>query len=494
MTHELRLSPRLLLVNLSMLAGPLALFAATIAGAGATLQTVITLGSLVITFLVITGIGTMRLLTTRFRVTDERVEFRSGLLFRTRSAVPLDRIRGIERHTKPVHRLFGLTSLRISATSRELSLDGITARQADDLRRLLLERRAATAQVADATIAEMNWSWLRYAPLTVWGVGSVFIGVGTAYRILREMKIDPLQLGFVKDLGKSVPLWFGILIIVTAVLLAGFAISFVTFVDAWANFRLEREAGGVFRVRRGLLISRSVTMEAQRLRGVELSEPMLLRWAGGARLNAIAGGLGDNEENRNRRSLTPPVPRADALRVATDVLGTSSSPLEAVLGVHPRPALRRRITRGLLVLAAVVAVPLGFGLWLTPVLIHLAWVTALAGLPVVYLLAADAHRALGHAVHSRYLVVRAGTFVRRTAALRCEGVIGWTITRSPFQRRNGLLTLGASTAAGDGSYKVRDVDLRDGLNLAEVAVPGLLATFAERGTCCQNSGVSPSPP
>ncbi|WP_336111207.1 PH domain-containing protein [Streptomyces sp. PTD9-10] len=126
-----RLSPRLLLVNLSMLAGPLALFAVTVALTGANLQALISLGSLVITFLVIAGISTMRLLTTRFRVTGDRVELRSGLLFRSRRSVPFDRIRSVDIAARPMHRLFGLTSLRIgtgaltSSPSRKLSLDGI---------------------------------------------------------------------------------------------------------------------------------------------------------------------------------------------------------------------------------------------------------------------------------------------------------------------------------------------------------------------------------
>lgn len=488
-----RLSPRLLLVNLSMLAGPIALFAVTVALTGANLQALISLGSLVITFLVITGISTMRMLTTRFRVTGDRVELRSGLLFRSRRSAPVDRIRSVDLDAKPMHRLFGLTSLRIgtgeqsSSSSRKLSLDGITKQQAGELRRLLLDRRgigAATGQVEDLTIAEMDWAWLRYAPLTVWGVGSVFAGVGTAYRILHEMKIDPLELGIVKDLEDrfgSVPLWFGILVAVVVVAFAGVAVSTATFVDAWTNYRLEREQDGVFRIRRGLLISRSVTIEERRMRGVEVTEPMLLRWAGGARLNAIASGLGNSDENRSRRSLTPPVPRDEALRVAADLLAEEQSPTELTeLAPHPRVALRRRINRGLMVLAPVVAIPLGLGLWLTPVLVHTAWITALVGLPLVVVLANDAYRTLGHGIRDRYLVVRAGTFARRTAALQRDGVIGWNITRSYFQRRNGLLTIGATTAAGDGCYKVRDVSVGDGLAFAEEAVPKLLAPFIER--------------
>ncbi|MFV2116969.1 PH domain-containing protein [Streptomyces sp. Act-28] len=487
-----KLSPRLLLVNLSMLAGPLALFALTGALTGANLQALISLGSLVITFLVITGISTMRLLTTRFRVAGDRLELRSGLLFRSRRSVPVDRIRSIDLDAKPMHRLFGLTSLQIgtgeqsSSSSRKLSLDGITKQHARELRRLLLDRRGSartTGHDEDLTIAEMDWAWLRYAPLTVWGVGSVLVGVGTAYRILHEMKVDPLELGVVKDLEErfgSVPLWFGILVAVVVTAVAGVAVSVATFVDAWAKYRLEREQDGVFRVRRGLVISRSVTIKERRLRGVEVTEPMLLRWAGGARLNAIASGLGNSEENRSRRSLTPPVPRAEALRVAADVLAEEQSPTElADLVAHPRVARRRRVNRGLLVLAAIVAVPLGLGLWLTLVLVHTAWITALIGLPVVFALANGAYRALGHGLRDRYLVIRAGTFARRTAALQRDGVIGWNITRSYFQRRNGLLTIGATTAAGNGVYKIRDVPVGAGLAFAEEAVPKLLAPFIE---------------
>jgi putative membrane protein len=60
------------------------------------------------------------------------------------------------------------------------------------------------------------------------------------------------------------------------------------------------------------------------------------------------------------------------------------------------------------------------------------------------------------------------------------GIVGWTITESPFQRRSGLLTVTATTAAGDGHYDVADVGRDDGLDLAARAVPGLLEPFLLR--------------
>ncbi|MFE2546306.1 PH domain-containing protein [Actinacidiphila glaucinigra] len=494
-----RLSSRLLLVNLGMLSGPLALFALTLLLTGAGLQALISLGSLLTTFLVITWIGTMRLLTTRFRIADERVELRSGAFFRSHRSLPVDRIRSVDVHAKPLHRLFGLASLRIgtggqgSPSGRELRLGGVTRSQADEIRRLLLDRRdraragtrpSRPGEAGHGPIAETDWAWLRYAPLSLWGLGAVLIGVGTVARVLGEMRINPLDLAAVthlRDRFGSVPWWFGALMAVLVLLVTGAALSTAAFVEGWAGYRLEREGDDAYRVRRGLLVHRSVTLERRRLRGVELTEPMPLRWAGAARLDAVAGGLGSSEQNRSRRPLTPAVPRQEALRVAADVLTEERSPTEtADLRPHPRVALRRRTNRGLLTLAPLVAALPALGLWLGPAAVHAAWITALLGVPVVLALAHDAYRALGHGLRDRYLVVRAGTFARRTAALQCEGVIGWKITRSAFQRRNGLLTLGATVAAGDGCYKVRDVGVADGLALAEEVAPGLLAPFVER--------------
>ncbi|MFB7267449.1 PH domain-containing protein, partial [Streptomyces nojiriensis] len=304
------------------------------------------------------------------------------------------------------------------------------------------------------------------------------------YRTLHEMKIDPLELGIVKDIEDrfgSVPLWYGILVTLLVIVVIGVAGSTATFIEGWGGYRLDRPETGLLRVRRGLLVTRSVSIEEQRLRGAEVAEPLLLRWAGGARLKAVTSGLGDEDENSSRSRLTPPVPLALARRIAADVLGETVSPTTAAeLAPHPRAALRRRINRALIWSVLLAAPFVGLGLWLTPVLVHTGWITAVVLFAVGVAFAFDAYRNLGHAVHGPYLVTRAGTFTRRTVAVQRDGIIGWSITRSAFQRRAGLLTLGAATAVGNGVYKVRDVRVGDGLAFAEETVPGLLAPFIER--------------
>ncbi|MET8867787.1 PH domain-containing protein [Nonomuraea sp. NPDC004580] len=502
-----RLSGRLIVVSLGAPAAPLALLLLV---REPNLQVLITLGSVFLTCLVVGGFALSRLLTTRYHLTAERLELSSGLLFRSRHSVPPHRVRSVDVTASPLQRLLGLATLRIDTgdQGRGLRLDGLTAADAADLRRLILGWRATGPVTADdGLLCELDRSWLRYAPLTVWGVGAVLAAAGGVYRTLHQMKIDPLSLGVVQDLVRrfgSVPPWYGLLLAALALIALGAACSTLTFIENWSGYELRRAEGGVLRVRRGLLATRSVSMEESRLRGVELVEPIPLRWAGGAKLDAVTSGLGDRDENRRRRLLTPPLPRAAALRVAGQVLaaegltpiadGGRSGPIaaegltpiagEGLLGrvglaSHPRAALRRRVNRALIAAALVAGVLAGLGLWLGQAFVTAGWITGLALAAVLTAFAWDAYRTLGHGMRGRHLVMAYGTFARRTVVLRQDGIIGWTITRSPFQRRNGLLTLGATTAAGDGVYKVRDVSVDQGLKLADAAVPALLAPFVE---------------
>ncbi|MFD0822715.1 PH domain-containing protein, partial [Micromonospora zhanjiangensis] len=93
------------------------------------------------------------------------------------------------------------------------------------------------------------------------------------------------------------------------------------------------------------------------------------------------------------------------------------------------------------------------------------------------LLAQDRARSLGHAAVGRWLVSRQGSLVRRRYVLATDGIIGWNLRRSFFQRRVGLATLTATTAAGRQRYAVPDVDVDTALRLADGATPALLTPF-----------------
>ncbi|MBB4663943.1 putative membrane protein [Conexibacter arvalis] len=187
-------------------------------------------------------------------------------------------------------------------------------------------------------------------------------------------------------------------------------------------------------------------------------------------------------EPADRSGPTPSAPPAD-----TEVPG-----LFADLAPHPRAALRRRLVRAAGATVGLAAALAAAG----PLLLDLlpGW-APLVGVPAAVpalLLGRDAYRSLGHRVAGDHLVTRHGTFVRRTYALERDGVIGWTVSRSPFQRRAGLATLTATTAAGSGGYRVVDVGSEEAVAFAEEAVPGLLAPFlVQRPDDASRHGAAP---
>jgi len=169
-------------------------------------------------------------------------------------------------------------------------------------------------------------------------------------------------------------------------------------------------------------------------------------------------------------AIAPPAPRAEAHRVAGAAL--HADPTEATrtpLHRHPRAALHRRFTRAVLPAAVLVA-----GVWF---LDTRAGVASLVLLLAAAWLAVDRYLSLGHALTARHLVTRLGGLRRRTVALQRDGVIGWTIRQSVFQRRAGVVTAEAVTAAGRGGYLVLDIAADDAVALADAVTPELLTPF-----------------
>ncbi|MEV6035194.1 PH domain-containing protein [Nonomuraea sp. NPDC052116] len=483
-----------------------------------------------------------RLRTTRWRLTRERLELRSGVTLRRHRSIPLDRVRSVNLRADPVARVFGLTVVKVgtgehAAEGTELVLDPLTRHEAESLRRTLLRQDERPAS-GEGPLAELRWSWIRYAPLSLWSFTGAALVLGVLYKALNSFGAKRLVTEAADGLWDWVtarPL-VAVPLILAVNLAVGVLGAVLLFAESWGRYRLEREPGRL-RLHRGLLTTRSLTLEERRLRGVEISEPLLLRLGGGARVKTIATGLGkaDEHETEDAAALTPPLPRALAWSLATKIANIPATPPTPIaprtdalghaapmdspwppagvtghgtgrhraterdageaaepeasagaLGMgalvpHPAAARRRRIVRAL-VTVAVLALAAGLASWLLPWQWSRAavWAIPAPALPFGMWLAVESARSLGHALGRRHLVTRQGAVVRRTIALDRRGVSGWTITESYFQRRSGLLTVSAATAAGKGHYDVVDVDRGDGLELAARAVPGLLEPFLVR--------------
>ena len=82
-----------------------------------------------------------------------------------------------------------------------------------------------------------------------------------------------------------------------------------------------------------------------------------------------------------------------------------------------------------------------------------------------------------HQLTDEHLVVRSGSLGGRRDIVQRTGIIGWNLQQSWFQRRAGLVTLVATTAAGTQAYAAIDVPESLAIALAHDAVPGLVEPF-----------------
>ena len=147
-----RLSPRMLLVHpvhevlrqIPLLIGSVVLGSAT----GNPMWTLFGLALIV-------GYGVARWFTTTYRIDTEEVQLRTGVLQRKVLSVPRNRIRSVSTDARLLHRLLGLTVLRVS-TGREarpdaaFALDAVEADQVPRLRAILLADSLAPAEEAPA--------------------------------------------------------------------------------------------------------------------------------------------------------------------------------------------------------------------------------------------------------------------------------------------------------------------------------------------------------
>jgi putative membrane protein len=464
-----RLSPRMLLVHpvhevlrqIPLLIGSVVLGSAT----GNPLWTLFGLALVV-------GFGVARWFTTSYRIDSDEVQLRTGVLQRKVLSVPRNRIRSVSTDARLLHRLLGLTVLRVS-TGQEargdaaFALDAVEAEQVPRLRAILLADSLAPAEEEAAApgreLARWQPSWLRYSPLSFTGLAMIAAAVGVVYQAgagaaLQDSRLARSGLDAAERFGVAA----SVFVVAVVVLVLSVVLSMLRSLVTFGNLVLRRHAD-LLHLEHGLLRVRERTFDMRRLRGGTVREPLLVRLFGGARLDAVMTGVGGAGE---ASLLLPPCPRATAEAVLSELIARPD-PVTGPLRVHGGAATRRRWTRALalpaVLLVAMVVLYSRAPVWLWPV-----WAVLTV---CCVLLAIDRARALGHRVDAEWLVARAGSLERRRDCVAAAGIIGWTVRQSLLQRRAGVATLIAATAAGVKRYEVIDVPAELAWTIAAAASP-----------------------
>jgi putative membrane protein len=478
-----RLSPRMLLVHpvhevlrqIPVLIGSLVLGSAT----GNPMWAVGALGLTV-------AFGIARWFTTAYRIAPAEVQLRTGVLQRKVLSVPRNRIRSASTDARLLHRLLGLAVLRVS-TGQEargdaaFALDAVKAEQVSRLRGILLADAQPVSEVSETSqgreLARWQLSWLRYSPLSFTGLAMIIAAVWLAYQAGLVVTLEDSQLARSgRDAAERFGVFATVAVVAVVVLFASVMLSVLRSLVTYGNLVLRRDAE-LLHLEHGLVRVRQHTYDMRRLRGGTLREPLLVRLFGGARLDAVMTGVDGAGE---ASLLLPPCPKGTAEAVLTDLIARADA-VRGPLRAHGPAATRRRWTRAL-ALPAVALVVLLVVLWISavPVWVWPAWVVVTVCCAA---LAADRSRSLGHTVGDGWLVARAGSAERRRDCIAAAGIIGWTVRQTLLQRRAGVATLIAATAAGVKRYQVIDVPAGLAWSIAAAASPWVANnTWAQEGS------------
>ncbi|MDS1268817.1 PH domain-containing protein [Lipingzhangella sp. LS1_29] len=515
-----RLSPRILVTEPVRYLRTLFPFVIVALIFGTTNPMVLTGAVLAIVGFLVSGFVTWQ--TVRYQVTSEHLEIHRGLVNRSKRTIPLERIRGVDVTSTLLHRIFGLAVVRVEAAaggghSEEGTLDAIDVGEAERLRDELLRRRAelrgqthehqGPQSTSDAALASgastpgatdhtdttvepdapteedlpqhststrvhfvLPARWYLFGALSLGYLLTPFVVLATllgfAGQVARDARlasdVDVQSVAdWIAESSAATILWAVVGgIAVLLVLMPAFAVVSYA-VNNW-SFTLWRRGVSLV-AERGLFTRHSVTLELRRVRGYEILDSPLERWASTAALRAIVTGLGDAA---TRATLLPIVRRSTLHRVVSSAL----TPFRGELVAHPPAARSRRLFRAVTPFVVLAGIAWALGQYWFAVT---ALVLALASVP----LGIDRYRALGHGYDGHHVSVRSGSLSRTQAVIERPAIIGWRWNQSLFQRRVGLATLEVSVGAGSGGYSALDMNFADSVRFVSEVTPDMVRPF-----------------
>ena len=268
---------------------------------------------------------------TKFWIEADELRVDTGVVSRQSRRIRIDRLQGIDIVQPFVARLFGLAELRMDVaggSSREGSLAFLPLADARQLKDTLLARRDAVPAGDDAGETGENGASISPdvaaapAPQPERILARVDLTTLVLSIVLVPETLALLLIGLVFFIGFVVTgQWMGASAALPA--LAGLIlVQFKRFAGNY-NFTVSETAAGLH-VRRGLFDLNSQTIALPRLQGIVISEPVIWRNFGWARLDVSIAGYASASEDSSGPSVSIALPvgdRALVIWLAEYVLG-----------------------------------------------------------------------------------------------------------------------------------------------------------------------------
>jgi putative membrane protein len=369
--------------------------------------------------------GTASWLRTKYWIEADELRVDTGIVSRQSRRIRVDRLQGIDIVQPFVARVLGLAELKMDVAgggSGEGSLAFLSLKDARDLREVLLSRRdavraglgadgpagPASPPEAERVVARLDLTTL---------VMSLLLSTETVVLAM----LAAVAAGVFVGLGEV-----GVLAAAVPVV-GGFALTQLRKLTAYYGFTVLTSPNGL-QVRRGLLERSSQTVTLARVQGVVVTEPLLWRGFGWAKLDvSVAGTSGsDGDGGPSASTVMPAADRAVVMALARTLLEASGSPDPDAVLLTPPPRRAR---------------------WVSPV----------------------GRRFLGVGIDDALVVSRRGVLARRTHVVPHARVQSLQLHQGPVQRRLHLADLRVDSPPGPVQVVARHRDADEARALLEQA-------------------------
>lgn len=419
--------------------------------------------AVVLALLALAIVALLRYLHFRFRVDDERVLIRQGVVRKTQLDMRFDRIQGINTEQSLVYRMLGLVTIRFDtagSTGNEGYLPAVTPDFADLLRERVDMAETPSEPVAEDTsgevvlrlnppdVALVGLTDPRVAQALVAGVAVLsFLYQGSRevldalFNVAREAVVDIVGLGFLAGLVVAAGLVVGVVVLL---ILASVAWAFLRY----HGFELRQETS-TFGSRAGLLTRKDVVVEANKIQQLHVVQGLLMRRLRRFRLDAVPATSGnvDASSDAVEKLRVPLLTEYEVEEVRSRAFAEEGQAMriapasDTYVAVSPYYMWPRVLWRG--VVPAGVAVVVLWPFWGAASLWCLAWIAL--SLPLAW----QRWRRQGYLHDDDGLASRSGLFAFRVDAFLFRKVQRVTVQQSPLQRRRGLASLSVSLASGN---------------------------------------------
>ena len=389
------------------------------------------LGWILLTLLVAgAAYGTASWMRTKYWIEADELRVDTGVVSRQSRRIRVDRLQGIDIVQPFVARLFGLAELRMDVAgggSREGSLAFLSLKDAQDLRATLLAKRDAVRSGRTAAVDEQAAPQAPSAPAQERVVARLDLG-----RLVASLLLSPETGAFV-----VAAVLFSVLFATVGGIggaaggfpvVVGLAATQLRKVSAYYDFTVAETETGL-QLRRGLFDRSTQTITLARVQGVVISEPLLWRGLGWARLDVSVAGYADGSDGNGKPSAStvlPVGPRPLVVQLARHLLEASGGPdVDAVPLSAPPPRSR----------------------WVEPIGRHF----------------------LAAGIGDDLVVSRSGLVSRRTHAVPHARVQSLRLHQGPWQRRLGLADLLVDSPPGPVQVRARHRDAGEARRLLDEA-------------------------